>query len=62
MQQRSPLTLESNKGVLLRQAKAFALLGAYYKEVAGGDWVRARRCWERALSIDPLLEEAGAAL
>ncbi|KAK9840650.1 hypothetical protein WJX81_006942 [Elliptochloris bilobata] len=43
------------------QAKAFALLGAHCREVAG-DHLRARRCFERALLLDPQSEAAGEGL
>lgn len=43
----------------VRQAAAFALLGVYYQGVAC-DGLRARRCFERALTLDPQSAEAGA--
>ncbi|KAK9814136.1 hypothetical protein WJX72_001132 [[Myrmecia] bisecta] len=43
------------------QAAAFAWLGHYYREVAG-DALRARKCYQRALALDPTLASAGEAL
>lgn len=43
------------------RAAAFAWLGRYYEEEAG-DIGKARRCYQRALAIDPVEDVAGEAL
>lgn len=40
------------------QAAAFARLGDFYGQVAG-DAARARKCYQRALALDPLQADAG---
>ena len=40
------------------QGAAFAWLGTFYLEVAG-DEVRAQRCFQRALALDPQQATAG---
>jgi hypothetical protein len=40
------------------QPPAFARLGDFYRDVAG-DAARARRCYQRALALDPLQASAG---
>ncbi|KAK9847277.1 hypothetical protein WJX84_002642 [Apatococcus fuscideae] len=45
----------------LSRAAAFAWLGKYYREVAG-DTGKARRCYQRALAIDPVDDVAGRGL
>jgi len=40
------------------QAPAFARLGDFYAQVSG-DTARARKCYQRALALDPLQADAG---
>ncbi len=41
------------------QAAAFAWLGRFYREVAS-DAARARKCFQKALALDPTQADAGA--
>lgn len=43
------------------QADAFAWLGHYFREVKS-DSIKARKCYRRALDLNPLASEAGLAL